>query len=114
MSRVKTRQKFMNTNKYDSSITGPSKLTRIHFDVEDYHKAKTLTDWLFVKYDMSYKTYRKKSKNRKNELRDEFEKDTGITIKSPEEIEREDAMGLLRSCGVPFSPFDDPLGIWDD
>ena len=54
MSRVKKPgNKFMNTTKYDSSVTGPSKAVRIHFEGEDYHKAKTITQWLFVKYDMS-------------------------------------------------------------
>lgn len=81
MSRVRKPNKFMNTAKYDSSITGPSKMVRIHSDNEDYHKAATLSHWLFVKYDISYKTYRNKSKNRRNELRNEFELDTGIDLK---------------------------------
>jgi hypothetical protein len=77
MNRVRKPNKFMNTVRYDSSITGPSKKIRIHCDGEDYHKAKTLSQWLFVKYDMKYKTYRSKSKNRRDELRREFELDTG-------------------------------------
>ena len=81
MSRVRKPNKFMNTTKYNSSIVGPSKKVRIHCDNEDYHKASTLSHWLFIKYDMSYKTYRNKSKNRRNELRDEFEVDTGIDLK---------------------------------
>lgn len=70
MSRViKPGNKYMNTNKYDISVTRPSKAVRIHGEGEDYHKAKTLSSWLFIKYDMSYKTYRNKSKSRRNELR---------------------------------------------
>ena len=68
----------MNTNRYDSSVTGPSPKVRIHFEGEDYHRAKTLSQWLFIKYDMSYKTFKNKSKNRKDELRAEFEADTGM------------------------------------
>ena len=76
MSRVKPGNKFMNTNKYDSSVTGPSKMVRIHHDGEDYHRATTLSSWLFTKYDMSYKTYRNKSKVRRDELKHEFLMDT--------------------------------------
>lgn len=67
----------MNTTKYNSNVTGPSKTVRIHSENEDYHKASTLSSWLFMKYDMSYKTYSNKSKNRKNELRAEYVADTG-------------------------------------
>lgn len=78
MSRVKKTNKFVNTSKYDQSITNPSKKIRIHSETENYHKARTLSHWLFVKYDMTYKTYRNKSKKRRNELREEFKNDTGI------------------------------------
>jgi len=74
----------MNTSCYDSSVYGPSKLERIHHEGEDYHKAATLSYWLFVKYDMSYKTFRNKSKNRRDELRKEFEEDTGRSIMGTE------------------------------
>lgn len=85
MSRViKPGNKYMNTTKYDSSVTGPSKMVRIHFEGEDYHKAKTIAQWLFLKYDMSYKTYRNKTKHRRNELRLEFESDTGVILKERE------------------------------
>lgn len=79
MSRVKKPgNKFMNTPHYDHSVYSPSKMIRIHCEGEDYHKAKTLSHWLFVKYNISYKTFRNKSKNRRDELRKEFEIDTGI------------------------------------
>ena len=82
MSRVrKPGCKYMNTAKYDSSVTGPSKMVRIHCEGEDYHKAKTMAHWLFVKYDMTYKTYRNKTKNRRDEMRKEFETDTGIDLR---------------------------------
>ena len=69
MSRVKKPgNKYMNTTKYDSSVTGPSKMIRIHSEGEDYHKAKIIAQWLFVKYDMSYKIYRNKSKNRRESV----------------------------------------------
>lgn len=85
MSRVKKPgNKFMNTTKYDSSVTGPSKMVRIHTDNEDYHKSRTLSSWLFIKYDMSYKTFRNKSKKRREELRAEFEADTGVNLKERE------------------------------
>lgn len=129
MSRVRKPNKFMNTTKYNSNVTGPSKTVRIHSENEDYHKASTLSSWLFMKYDMSYKTYSNKSKNRKNELRAEYVADTGN--ESPQakakrqyqeahmwdddyNIEEENAYELLASIGVPFSPDGTPLGIeWD-
>ena len=76
MSRVHGHNKFMNTTHYDSSVTGPSKMTRIHSPNEDYHKASSLSSWLFMKYDMSYKTYRYKAKARRDELRAEYNADT--------------------------------------
>lgn len=76
MGRVRTNEKFMNTNRYPSSITGISKMKRIHVEGEDYHKASCLSSWLFMKYDMSYKTYRNKSKTRRDALRKEYETDT--------------------------------------
>ena len=33
MSRVKIGQKYVNENKYNSIITGPSKLIRIHSEI---------------------------------------------------------------------------------
>lgn len=78
MSRVrKPGNKYVNTSRYDSSVTGPSKMTRIHGENEDYSKARNLSSWLFIKYDISYKTYRNKSKKRRDELRAEYEADTG-------------------------------------
>ena len=78
MSRVvKPKNKFVNTPHYDSSVYGPSKKVRIHHENEDYHKAGTLSQWLFAKYDMNYKTFRSKSKQRRDELRKEYEEDTG-------------------------------------
>ncbi len=81
MSRVrKPENKFMNTAHYDNLVYGPSKMTRIHWEGEDFHKAKTLSHWLFVKYDMFYKTYRNKSKERRDELRVEFGANTGVSL----------------------------------
>lgn len=71
-----------NTPRYDSSVTGPSKMARIHSPNEDYRKASSLSSWLFMKYDMSYKTYRNKAKARKDELRAEYNADTENDILS--------------------------------
>lgn len=103
MSRVrKPGGKYMNTPHYDSSVYGPSKLERIHHEGEDYHKAATLSYWLFAKYDMSYKTFRNKSKNRRDELRKEFEEDTGRSIMDNE--------NLPNKGNRPF--FDSVTGTW--
>ena len=77
MSRIRKQgNRFMNTNKYPLTVTGTSKMVRIHLDGEDYHYASTLSQWLSIKYDMSYKTYRNKSKTRRDELKREFFHDT--------------------------------------
>ena len=69
MSRVrKPNDKFANTAHYDNSVYEPSKMVRIHCDGDDYHKSTTFSSWLFVKYNTSYKTYRNKSKKRREEL----------------------------------------------
>ena len=79
MSRVKKPgNKFMNTSHYSSSVYAPSKKVRIHLEGEDYHRAKTLSQWLFIKYDMTYKSFRNKSLSRRKALRKEYESDTGL------------------------------------
>lgn len=61
MSRIRKQDnRFMSTNKYPLTVTGISKMVRIHHDSKDYHNASTLSQWLSIKYDMSYKTYRNK------------------------------------------------------
>lgn len=79
-SRVRTNEKWVNTSRYDASVYQQSKKVRIHGENEDYHKCRKLSHWLFVKYDMSYKAYRRKSKTRRDELRAEFETDTGCVL----------------------------------
>ncbi len=98
MSKVrKPNYKYMNTNEYSSSVTAPSKMTHKKGPDADYTKASSLTDWLFLKYDMSYKTYRNKSRNRRLELKEEFLLDTTWSFekyckkygKTIEDIEKE-------------------------
>lgn len=86
MSRVRSDEKWVNTPKYDASVYQPSKMIRIHGENEDYHKCRKFSHWLFVKYDMSYKAYRRKSKARRDELRDEFRADTGVIPKSERDL----------------------------
>ena len=109
MSRVHGHNKFVNIARYDSSVTGPSKMVRIHVEGEDYHKAPDLSSWLFMKYDMSYKTYRNKSKNRRNALREEYVMDTGNDLRSKKEREHDRVMKLLAEMGI-LCPDDE----WDD
>lgn len=78
MSRVrKPGNKYVNENKYNHSVTDTPKMQRSKAEKTDFTKAKTLSSWLFLKYDMSYKTYRNKSKARRAELREEYLSDTG-------------------------------------
>ena len=112
MSRVrKPGNRFMNTNKHPPSVTGPSKMIRIKGSNADHTKASSLTDWLFLKYDMSYKTYRNRSRNRRQELRREYAEDTGADIRTQAEIDHDDMMGYLTECGVLFDDMREPFGI---
>lgn len=76
MSRVHKPGTFVNTVKYPPHVLNPSKMIRIHQDGEDYHKARTLSAWLFMKYDMKYSTFKNKSKSRRGALREEYTEDT--------------------------------------
>lgn len=76
MSRVRSGQKFVNVATCSGGVTGPSKVVRMHSLYEDYHRAPTLSAWLFMKYDMKYSTFRGKSQARKEALRTEYQQDT--------------------------------------
>ena len=67
MSRVHTGEHFLNIFHKDDFHFGPSKMTRSKGPNPDYRKAATLSSWLFLKYDVSYKTYRRKSAQRRQE-----------------------------------------------
>lgn len=116
MSRVrKPENKYVNSVQYDKSITQATKLTRYKDSVTDYTKAQTLSSWLFLKYDMSYKTYSRKSQKRRAELRAEYMKDTNRKYFTKEEEHQAEVCQLLADMGIPFSPTCEPLGIgWDD
>lgn len=80
---------------------------------KDFKKASSLTEWLSLKYGMTYKQYRNKSKTCREELRDECTRDTGIEYFSDQERQQaeEDMYALLADIGVPFGPMGEPLGI---
>lgn len=91
MSRVrKPRDKFMNRTHYDHSVTNTSPIRRYKSDHVDYTKAESLSTWLFLKYDMSYKTYRNKSKPRRDILRREYTEDTGKELRTFEQSQKTD------------------------
>ena len=125
MSRVHNDQKYMNV----SHVPGAANASRVTVSKDanaDYHKATTLKSWLFLKYDMSYKTYRNKKKERRIQLQEEYKVDTGNLLHAEKQAARyrdnmddwdevEDAMRILEGCGVPFGPDGCPLGCgWDD
>lgn len=51
-----------------------------HKPDENFHEAKTLEDWLFMKYDLPYKTYERMSASRRQKLKEEFVNDTDANI----------------------------------
>ena len=80
MSRVRADEKYLNLPKHDPETTQPSKIIRSKGLNYDYTKATSLSSWLFLKYNMSYKQFRKKSKNKRNALREEFLEDTQKSV----------------------------------
>ena len=52
-------------------------MVRMKGEHPNFTKAETLSSWLFLKYDMTYKTFQGKSKKRRDALRAEYEEDTG-------------------------------------
>lgn len=101
MSRVrKPKNKFVNSVLYENLVYSSSKVTHVHHESDDYYKVKSLSDWLFVKYNISYKTFKNKSKKRRDELRAEFEADTGVNLqdrltKKDDEFDNENAWWLF-------------------
>lgn len=77
MSRVWRGQKHLNIVHSENFNGGPSKMVRIHSPAEDYHKASSLSSWLFIKYDITYKAFQGKSKAKRDALRKEYMVDTG-------------------------------------
>ena len=128
MSRVFKDQKHVNMPKRDGATTGPSKIEKSFGPNADFTKVKSLSDWLHLKYGMSYKQFRGKTKNRKDALRAEYFEDTGRVPGQTNktncydwdedddgEWTYEDAVEHLASIGVPISEDGTPLGIgWDD
>lgn len=113
MSRVrKPGNKFMNVTKHDQTVADVSPMKRYKGENVDYTKADTLSSWLFLKYDMSYKTYRNKSKSRRNELREEYMHDTGRKYFTKREQEEAETYALLAEIGVPLDPAGDPPDYW--
>lgn len=76
MSRVRSDQKYVNISRKEDFCTGPTKIIRSKGPNPNWHNAKTLTSWLFLKYDMSYKQFQRKSKSKRDKLREEYNFDT--------------------------------------
>ncbi len=96
MSRVRKPGKFMNENKYSASVTGPGKQTYVATPDADYTKAHNLSTWLFQKYQISYKAFRRKSAEKRKQLREEFWTDTLLSYSKyceKQEIDQNSAEG---------------------
>ena len=80
---------------------------------KSYKNAPSPTEWLLLKYGITYKQYRHKSKTRREALKEECMRDTGIEYFTEAERRqsREDVYELLASIGVPLNPMEFPLDI---
>lgn len=76
MSRVKKPNKYLNLPKHSSEELQTGKMVHIFGDKADYRRVHTLRDWLSLKYNMSYETFKGKEKSRKDILRKEYAEDT--------------------------------------
>ena len=65
----------------------------------------SLTQWLKEEHHISYKTYRRMSKTKRQDLKNKYEEYRFI------EQENESEYAILRECGVPFDEWGDPIGI---
>ena len=101
MSRVNVGQKYMNEPRHSVDITGPFKVVRSKAESVDFTKASSLTSWLFLKYDMTYHTYRNKSKARREALRVEYMADTGNETIGPR---RDEGLEEWLKTGFPEEP----------
>lgn len=89
MSRVwRPYCKYVNSPKYAPSVYQPSKITVIQKGTRKTQgQIPSLTAWLDIRYGMSYKAYRGKSRKRREELREEYEEE--VTAPMPEGESRE-------------------------
>ena len=52
MSRVYGQNKFVNTVRYNPSLTATSKVVRVHSENEDFHKAGTRMAFYEIRYEL--------------------------------------------------------------
>lgn len=79
-SRVRRSQKYMNVSGRRHGEVNPSRVRRYKDSPTDYHKATSLTSWLFLKYGLTYTQFRNKSSAARYALRSEYTEDTGRQI----------------------------------
>lgn len=79
-SRVRRSQKYMNVSGRQHGDVNPSRVRRCKDGPTDFHKATSLTSWLFLKYGLTYKQFRNKSSADQYVLRAEYTEDTGRQI----------------------------------
>lgn len=80
--------------------------------VSDYHNARSLSEWLLLKYNMRYATFHSKSKKRKDEIRAEYKADIEMPVQfssdgSPNQ--KQDLYSVFRENGVKFDEFGCPI-----
>lgn len=114
MSRVSKPNKYMNTPKHDPSITNPSKVKRTYrMGVGNYFDAECISEWLAIKYGMTYAQYKRRPQEERAKFQKEYTKDTGLHPgeQRPKEEPYNECMQVLYECGVPFGPLGEPIGI---
>ena len=82
MSRVFPNNKYLNLPRNFPEYYAPKEISFTRGDHGDYTKARTLTRYLFLRYGMSYKTFKEKSARRRNKIREEYYNITGQKPKS--------------------------------
>ena len=69
---------------------------------KDFHQSTNLSEWLFVKYGLSYTAFKTKPKIIQNTFIEEFESDTDLVFNESNETLSQTNMELLDEDNFPF------------
>ena len=69
---------------------------------KNFHQCTSLSEWLLVKYGLSYTVFKAKPEIIQNTFIQEFESDTGLTFNKFNETSSQTDMELLDEDNFPF------------
>ena len=69
---------------------------------KNFHQSTSLSEWLLIKYGLSYTAFKTKPEIIRNTFVQEFESDTGYTFNESNETSSQTDMELLDEDNFPF------------